>query len=167
MGVRPLVSIKKYLSTGYSPDVDYVDGVIEDRNVGERWHSLMQQRLIFELGKFSQVQVWPSQHVQVSLTRWRVPDICVTLQEPDEQIFTTPPFLCIEILSSRDTMYRIVRKLHDYREFGAPHIWLVDPWNRKTYTYSSVGLVEVNAETLATDDPRIVVDLCSLYEGLA
>jgi len=31
----PYVSVEEYLHTVYEPDMDYVDGVLEDRNVGE------------------------------------------------------------------------------------------------------------------------------------
>src|SRR5437870_4871510 len=37
-----LVPVEEYLSTGYSPDVDYVDGRLVERNVGEYYHSLLQ-----------------------------------------------------------------------------------------------------------------------------
>ncbi len=33
------VSITEYLATAYHPDVDYVDGRIEERNVGEKSHA--------------------------------------------------------------------------------------------------------------------------------
>ena len=29
-----LVSVEEYLRTAYRPDCDYVDGIVEDRNVG-------------------------------------------------------------------------------------------------------------------------------------
>jgi hypothetical protein len=41
-GARTLVSIDEYLHTIYEPDCDYVDGELEDRNVGEKDHSKMQ-----------------------------------------------------------------------------------------------------------------------------
>ncbi len=47
------------------------------------------------------------QRVQVSPTRFRIPDVCVVLGKPDRQIFRTPPFLCIEILSQDDRMTRM------------------------------------------------------------
>jgi len=166
MRTTTLIPVEEYLSTGYSPDVDYVDGAIEERNVGEKWHSLLQRRLTMALSRYGNIQVWPEQRVQVQPTRYRVPDICVTLREPDEQIFTSPPFICIEILSSEDPMNRTVRKLHDYQQFGIPFISQFDPWNRKSYRYSSTGLAEVGDENLTTGDPLVVIDLKSLFEGI-
>ena len=38
-----LLSIDQYLHTSYKPDVHFVDGEIEERNVGERTHSSIQK----------------------------------------------------------------------------------------------------------------------------
>jgi hypothetical protein len=39
MDATTLVSLEEYLSSVYEPECDYVDGEIEDRNVGEKDHS--------------------------------------------------------------------------------------------------------------------------------
>ena len=44
-----LVSVEEYLHTSYSPDVDYVDGLLEERNVGEIDHSWVQKALLLAL----------------------------------------------------------------------------------------------------------------------
>jgi hypothetical protein len=41
------VSIEEYLSTAYEPDMDYVDGELEDRNVGEYEHNVVQKPFSF------------------------------------------------------------------------------------------------------------------------
>ena len=46
MPVTELITVEEYLSTDYSPDCDFVDGVLEDRHVGERDHSDLQRTLI-------------------------------------------------------------------------------------------------------------------------
>src|SRR5258708_4472328 len=102
MAVAELVSVEEYLSTDYSPDCDYVDGVLEDRNVGEKDHSNMQTVLIvylFQRCKELGLRVFVEQRIPVTPTRYRVVDLCITVGEPNEQIFTAPPFLCIEVLS--------------------------------------------------------------------
>src|ERR1051326_4137326 len=38
MSVGTLVTLEEYLNTAYSPDREYVDGVVVERNVGERPH---------------------------------------------------------------------------------------------------------------------------------
>jgi hypothetical protein len=45
--LETLVSVREYLSTAYYPDVDYVDGQLEDRNVGEKEHGELLMRIAF------------------------------------------------------------------------------------------------------------------------
>jgi Uma2 family endonuclease len=145
MSTPTLISVDEYLTTAYSPDVDYVDGTLEERNEGEKPHSKAQRKLVLLIEKASggKVCVWPEQRVQVRATRYRVVDVCATIGEPDEDIFTTPPFICIEVLSRRDSMTTIQEKLDDYLGFGVPHIWILDPRRSKAYTYGPEGLVEI------------------------
>ena len=39
MPKETLISVTDYLATSYSPDCDYVDGRVEERNLGQRDHS--------------------------------------------------------------------------------------------------------------------------------
>src|SRR6266446_6344575 len=110
MASRTLISVEEYLRTSYRPDCDYVDGEVVERNMGEYDHSRPQGRTLVYL--MSREERWgitavPEQRVQVSATRFRIPDVCVVLGTPTEQIFTKPPFLCVEILSPEDRMIRV------------------------------------------------------------
>src|SRR5690349_21657268 len=102
------VSVSEYLSTTYSPDREYVDGELVERNVGEYEHSRPQARLVIFLGARETnwgIRVVTEQRVQVKPDRFRVPDVCVVLAVTRiESIFTAPPFVCIEILSKDDTL---------------------------------------------------------------
>ena len=42
MSVETLISVEEYLNTSYDPDMEYVDGVLVERNVGDWLHSLVQ-----------------------------------------------------------------------------------------------------------------------------
>src|SRR5438477_4409935 len=140
MAVTALVSVEEYLSTDYSPDCDYIDGVLEDRNVGEKDHSKLQAALaawFYARRREFGIQVFVAQRVQINATRYRVPDICVTIGEPTEQIFRTPPFLCIEVLSPDDRMSRVLVKIGDYLELGVPFVWVIDPRRRKATIYTA------------------------------
>src|ERR1051325_3552842 len=99
---RTLISVEEYLRTSYRPDCDYIDGEVVERNMGEKSHAKLQKAILLYLSaREKDLVIWAiqEQRVQVSSTRFRIPDICVTLGEPAEQIFTHPPFICIEILS--------------------------------------------------------------------
>src|SRR5579864_5437671 len=112
------VSVSEYLATTYEPDCDYVDGEIVERNLGEKDHSKPQTRLAaFFTMREAEWGLTPlvEQRVQVSPTRFRVPDVCALLATaPDEQIITHPPFLRVEILSKDDLMSRTQEKIRDY-----------------------------------------------------
>ena len=160
-----LVSVQEYLSTSYRPDCDYVDGLVVERNLGERDHSRLQMALsayLHNRRKTWGISVFPEQRVQVSPTRFRVPDICAVKGEPTEQIFRTPPFICIEILSPEDRLSEMHHRVQDYLQFGVPYVWILDPATRKAYRATPDGLSEISE--LRTDDPEITVPLAALFE---
>src|SRR5260221_3303720 len=98
MASRTLISVEEYLRTSYRPDCDYVDGEVVERNLGEWDHSSLQKAFILYLGNREKqwgIQVVPEQRVQVSATRFRIPDVTVVLGGPDGQILRKQPFLCI------------------------------------------------------------------------
>ena len=166
MAAGTLISIAEYLSTSYSPDCDYVDGVLVERNVGERDHSSVQGLLVGYLvnrRKEWRIHVFPEQRVQIKPNRFRVPDVCVMAgAEPEEQILTTPPVVCIEILSKDDRWSQMQEKIDDYLSFGVRHVWVIDPRSRKAYEFTVAGMHEVRE--LRTQSPEIVVPLEALFE---
>jgi Uma2 family endonuclease len=157
------VSVEEYLSTDYSPDVDYVDGELVDRNVGESDHGRLQALLIGVLLALESklgLKVFVETRVQISPTRFRVPDICVFTQPaPREKIFTTPPFLCIEILSPDDRMSRVQKKIDDYLGFGVRYVWVVDPETTRAWIYTRDGITEARDGVLRTENPDIAVPM--------
>jgi Uma2 family endonuclease len=158
-----LVSVEEYLTTDYSPDCDYADGVLEDRNVGQQKHAIVQTliagfllRLRHVLGALVVVE----QRIEVSPTRYGVPDICVVLAaDPDETVITTAPFLCVEVVSPDDRMSRMQAKIGDYLGMGVSYVWVVDPYLRKAWTYTGAGTVEARDGVLRTKDPDIEMPL--------
>jgi Uma2 family endonuclease len=166
MPVTELITVEEYLSTDYSPDCDFVDGVLEDRHVGERDHGLLQAALIMWFGarhKELGIRVIPEQRVRVSPSRYRLPDVCVTLGLPNEQVYTTPPFLCIEILSPEDRMGRVLAKIADYLNFGVPYVWVIDPRDRTATVYTASEAKPVNDGILRTQNPDIALPLADLF----
>src|SRR5579871_2920068 len=136
MPAGTLISVAEYLATSYRPDCDYIDGHIEERNLGERDHSSLQMAVsayLFARRKQWGITVLPEQRVQVRSNRFRVPDICVLVGATDEQIITKPPFLCVEIVSPEDRMIRVHDRVKDYLDMGVPYVWVLDPQTRTAY----------------------------------
>jgi Uma2 family endonuclease len=167
MGTRALVPVEEYLTTDYEPDCDYVDGELIERNVGEKGHSKAQRFFIaffYNQRAALGLHVFPEQRIQITPRRYRVPDVCVVVgEEPDEEIFTQPPFLCIEILSPEDRASRMQPKIMDYFAFGVSYIWVVDPWNRRAFVYTQHGMREAH-EVLETENPKISIPLAEVFD---
>ncbi len=161
MASTTLISVSEYLKSSYRPDCDYVDGRVEERNVGEHDHAALQAELIFWFRQHQQewnIEVLPEQRVQVSPTRFRVPDVClVFLDQPVEQILTKPPLACIEILSPEDTMRRMQERVEDYRQFGVANIWILDPGTRRGYDCRPSGWLEAVEFEIPNTPVRLVL----------
>ena len=72
----PLVSVEEYLNTRYDPDVEFVDGVLVERNVGDWLHSLIQSNILFALRrKYPHLKVVAELRSSVTGTRYRLPDL--------------------------------------------------------------------------------------------
>lgn len=163
MSTSVLLSVSHYLTTSYRPDRDYVDGSLEERNVGEWAHSRVQARLIaylFARESEFKFRVVPEQRVQVSETRFRVPDVCVVLQSnPIEPVLRNPPFLCVEILSKDDTVRQLNERITDYFKMGVKFVWVLDPLLRSAYNYTPGQMREVLDGYLRTEHPDLAVTL--------
>jgi len=165
MSVSQLVSVSEYLSTSYRPDCDYVDGVVLERNLGEYDHGRLQLAVAayyYNRRKEWGVRAVPEQRVQVSPTRFRIPDVCVMIGEPTEQIFRTPPFICIEILSKDDRISEMQERVEDYLRFGVRYVWILDPRKRKAYRCTLESTYEV--KELVTENPATLVPVEALFE---
>lgn len=161
-----VISLEGYLDTSYSPDCEFVDGAVVERELGERPHSRTQGNIHYSLRhRYPNVFVWLEQRVQTTPRRCRVPDVCVTLNDPMEDVFISPPLICIEILSQRDEIGAVTKKLAEYRAFGVTHIWLFDPRRKKAYFYDGT-LREVTGKTLTAPEAGIELPLDAVFEGL-
>jgi Uma2 family endonuclease len=139
------VPIEVYLRSSYEPDAEYVDGRIEERPMGEYDHASWQEAIMKWFWQHENewgIRVKPELRIQVSPTRFRVPDVTVLdRSRPIEQIITHPPLAVFEILSPEDTMTRIMRKLDDYAAMDIAQIWVIDPQNGKSYRFREGQLI--------------------------
>ena len=160
-----LVPVEEYLSTDYSPDCDYVDGVLEERNLGERDHSILQAQLIVLLWRYRHlgIEALPEQRVQIGPSRYRVPDVVVLRPgHPKEQIVRQPPFICFEILSADDRITRMQHRVDEYLAFGVPYVWMIAPRDRRVWRCLPGQTIEIHGE-MRTENPEIVITLAELF----
>jgi Uma2 family endonuclease len=167
MASRTLISVEEYLRTSYRPDCDYVDGKVVERSLGEKSHAKLQRAvLLFLSARERERGIWAIQEqgVQVSAKRFRIPDICVTLGEPPEQIFTKPPFICIEILSPEDRWPRVQERIDDFLAMGVPYVWVLDPSTKTAYSATpSQRTQQVTTGILKTQNPSVELPLGEIF----
>ncbi len=171
MGTSLLVSEQEYLATSYEPDCEYDAGVLLERNVGERPHSILQ-------GEFSghfrdvrkrgrPVRAFVEARIRIAPRKYRIPDVCVYKEPaPRDRIFSTPPFIAIEILSPQDRMSRVRKKIDEFLGFGVPYVWVIDPETRRADVYTASGFYEAKGGVLRAEDPIIEVPLAELFQAL-
>jgi Uma2 family endonuclease len=163
------ISVEEYLSTTYHPDCDYVDGVVEERNLGQKDHNKLQRSLLYWFGRHGPslgLDAFQEQRIRIREGRYRVPDVCVVhLPEPDEQVFTAPPYIVIELLSPEDTLARYQERFGDYLDMGVPYIWVIDPASRHAWEATRQGPLEVTDGVLRTRDGLVILPVDELFSS--
>jgi Uma2 family endonuclease len=165
-----LWTVLEYLRTSWSPDREYVDGRIEERNLGEKEHSIIQRYLtvLFAIKRAEWgVEVFPELRTQIAARNFRVPDVLVVRAgESFERYLTHPPLIAVEILSPEDTLRKMQEKAAQYRTFGIENIWIIDPEPRIAYSYTSAGLEEIQTGELVVPETTIRVVLGEMFAEL-
>ena len=151
------VPVEEYLRTSYEPDMEYVDGELVERHVGEHKHSRLQTLIagfFLSLERSRKLRVLIAQRLRVVGTkhRYRIPDVCVmALPYRSEPILATPPHLIIEVLSPDDETADTLARVADFLRFGVPHIWIANPYrhtvqeaDREGIRYSTDLVVETD-----------------------
>ncbi len=164
------VSVEEYLSMVFEHDCEYVDGTIEERDLGEFEHSFIQLFLgsifVTHRAEWGIVAV-TEQRIQIKPDRFRVPDLTVLRASVRrERILTQPPLLAIEILSPEDTMRRISAKAVEYLEFGIQNVWVIDPYARVAYRGTDNGLELIRSGKLTIADTPIKIAIQDLFAEL-
>jgi Uma2 family endonuclease len=165
-----LVSLEEYLRTSYKPDVDYVDGELLERNVGQYDHGKIQSIIAFLFtlnAKDWQTDCVVEQRICTFPGNVRICDVTVLrTSAPREQVTLTPPLICIEIMSPDDRLSRAKLVLADYLAMGVENIWLIDPQRRAAYTFDAAGLHETDTTNLVVPGTPIKVDLTEAFAAL-
>ncbi|HTV65626.1 MAG TPA: Uma2 family endonuclease [Bryocella sp.] len=162
------ISLDEYLRTDYEPDCDYIDGELEERNLGEQEHSAVQAFFIKWLAVHEQdwkLEALPEIRLRIAPRRVRVADIAVLpLRRTFEAVLTTPPVAVVEVLSPEDRVSRYQERLDDYRAMGIANIWVINPMRRKAYECSQGGWQPV--EKFAIPNPPVHIPLEPLWKKL-
>lgn len=164
MATATRIPIEQYLRTSYEPDAEFVRGEIEERNVGEYDHSTVQREILFWFYRHDkewQIRSLVEQRTRLDSDTVRVPDVSVWLRSaPVDPVFSHPQLIVVEVLSPEDRQSRMQAGIEDFRRFGVPHFWVVDPakrigwdcsdgnWIRKTRFEVSASPIYLDLEQL-------------------
>lgn len=124
------ISLEEYMRSAYEHDAEYVDGRIVERPMPTPPHSRMQAyliRILYILAHPLGYEALPELRIRTGQNRTRIPDLCLTRDLGETLLPSTPPYLCVEILSPDERMVEVLAKVSEYLEFGVECIWVVDP----------------------------------------
>ena len=147
------MSVSEYLQSSFEPDADYVDGYVEERNLGELDHSTWQLALcgwfLLHRGEWGLLGL-PELRLRVSATRVRVPDVCVfrAAERPTEPVPSTPPLAIFEIMSPEDRFGRPMARLQDYQVMGVRNVFVIGN-EGNVYRYEDGSLRVLREESSA------------------
>ena len=165
---RLAVPVSEYLHSSYSPDCDYVDGELQERNWGELDHAEVQGALVHWFRSHDKewnIRAVTELRMRISPTRFRIADVClISRGEPTDQVLQRPPIAVIEVLSPEDRISRYQERFQDYRRMGVRHIWVVDPQTRHGYDCSTESWIETTS--FAVENSPIGVDLSVIFAEL-
>jgi Uma2 family endonuclease len=155
---RSQIGVEEYLDLVFKdrPEPDYVDGEVVERALPTPVHSQIQGLLILLFAPLMtrfRLVLMPELRVRVEPSRFRVVDLAVYRDSrPEGRYATIPAYVAIEIVSPDDRHSELTERLEDYRRWGVPHIWLVDPQLKRVYEYTEAGLLQFPALRLPEFD---------------
>jgi Uma2 family endonuclease len=168
MATTTHIPLEVYLRSSYEPDADYVDGDIEERNVGEYDHNAVQKAVLiwFYLHeKEWHIRSIQEQRTRVAPSRVRLPDVSVFSRDlPIEQVFTRPQLIAVEVLSPEDRHSKIDEKIQDYIKFGVQNVWVIDPKRRIGWDCSTGNWVRTDQFT--AKQTTIYLSLSELFASI-
>lgn len=138
MAAGTRVSLEDYFRTHFEGECELVHGELRPKPMGTKDHSRVQGRVYSALLRYEQAGHGDAL-VELSLrlgeTIW-IPDVAFTRpdQIPGEyNVFDTPPFLCVEVISPSQSFGELYNKCLGYVHWGVPHCWIIDPVKRTAW----------------------------------
>ena len=147
MAVVAGVSVEEYLHSSF-PGIDreYRDGALVERSMPDYLHGKTQALIIaLFMALRKELSLYPCAETRMKIRagRFLIPDVAVFHGKEPSLVPDTPPLIAIETLSPDDRLSEVREKLEEYRAWGVPHVWLVDPHSRRLYSCDE-GLREVS-----------------------
>jgi Uma2 family endonuclease len=167
VATKTQVRAEDYLRMTFEHDAEFVHGDIVERSMPDKIHAKIQLFLLLRFGSLMQTsQLYPLPELRVKLAPdvYRIPDVCVFIGEPQQLVPDAPPLVVIEILSKDDRYADVIQKLDEYRGWGVPNIWLIDPIAKRLAVYTEMG--PQNISTLSLPEYSFQLTPVELFSDL-
>ena len=170
-----LVTLDEYLNTSYEPDMDFVDGVLVRRNVGNQSHGRLQLIIGAYFRQFRhshRIELFGDTRLLVDAKtgRHRIPDVmAVATPFREGKAVVDVPVIVVEIKSPDDTFDDIIDRCFEYQELGVPNVLVMDPDKRRAWIFEH-GALQIlsgdSASLLLPDRPAIGFPFGTIFAEL-
>jgi Uma2 family endonuclease len=152
MATKTQIRAEDYLRMTFEHDAEFVHGEIVERSMPDYFHGRIEFLLSILFGRVIQsYPLYPCLEVRMKIKpdTYRIPDVAVFVGPPPQQpVPETPPLIVVEILSKDDRHSALIEKLEEYRVWGVPHIWVIDPLAKRFAVYYESGIQNVSSLSL-------------------
>src|SRR5882724_5151349 len=151
MSTKTQIRSEDYLRMTFEHDAEFLHGEIVERSMPDEIHSAIQFLILLQFGSLIQshpLYPRPEIRMRVAGNKYRVADVAVFAGAHPPSVPETPPLVVVEIISKDDRYLDLMQKLDEYREWGVPHIWVIDPSARRFSVYTAFGLQNVSSLSL-------------------
>jgi Uma2 family endonuclease len=135
---------------------------------GRERHSWLHTALaayLFNRRRPWHIRVYSSPSIWIAPNKCPVPDLAVVSgEEPAEQALQMPPQLVIELVLPEDGTIRVNNKIQQWRDFGVPYVWVVDPETLESELHDGRGRTSLDDGVLRIPGTAIEVPLHLLDE---
>lgn len=150
------IGVEEYLDLVFQdrPEPDYVDGEVIERALPDVAHSRLKASLALAFAPLARsARLMTGLRLQIEPRLFRIVDFAIYLGAKLEGRYADrPAFAMAEIVAPEDSFTSVIRRLEDYRRWGVPHIWVVDPQVKRLYEYREAGLLQFPALRLPEFD---------------
>jgi Uma2 family endonuclease len=164
------IPLDLYLRRVYRPDCDYIGGEVRERNAGYWPHSEMMVivgAMLHEFAKVTDTVALLSVRVRVSEDCVLVPDICLARRTgPREDVIVTPPLLCVEVMTEKDTFLAMQERVDRLLSMGVENVWLIDERGRFGWVANRQGFLMAQDRLFRIDGTPVRISLTVVLEEL-
>jgi Uma2 family endonuclease len=153
MATKAQIRAEDYLRMTFEHDAELVHGEIVERSMPDLTHSRIQNLIAVQFESLRQAHgLFGCVELRMKLAPdvYRIPDVAAIAGKlPEQQVPDRPPLVVVEILSRDDRYSDLMQKLEEYRKWGVPHIWVIDPTMQRFSMYTELGLQNVSSLSLS------------------